>query len=242
MGRCTGPGGKKSDMKQSFEPFEARAHAEGFRYVAGVDEVGRGPLAGPVVAAAVILPMGFGVAGLKDSKQLSPKQRERLAPIIQQSSLGWAIGVVDVEEIDRINILRASLRAMALACATLAPAPDYLMIDGNQVMTHEILAGAGIVAAPRQQTIVKGDRLCTSIAAASVIAKVARDRMMVDFDRRYPEFGFAAHKGYGSANHLAALQKYGPSPIHRRSFRPVREACEHFAAGFPSCAAEEMPR
>lgn len=204
-----------------FHPFEAEFHARGFACVAGLDEVGRGPLAGPVVAAAVILPRGCGDDEIKDSKLLSPKQREKLAPRIQQYAECWAIGVVEVEEIDRINILRASLLAMAKALDGLKSPPDCLLIDGNQTIPAELFQNCALSS--YQKSIVKGDQLCLSIAAASIVAKVARDRMMVDYDRRYPGYGFAAHKGYGSAAHLEALRRHGPSPIHRRSFRPVRD-------------------
>lgn len=209
----------------AFRPFEADALTHGFNAVAGVDEVGRGPLAGPVVAAAVILPHGFTHPEIKDSKLLSAKQREKLAPIIQQSAASWALGIIDVEGIDRLNILRASLTAMARALQCLTPKPDYALIDGNQKIPLEFFAEIGSNAAQPlyQQTIVKGDQLCLSIAAASIVAKVARDQMMVDFDKQYPEYGFAGHKGYGSAAHLTALQRYGPTPIHRRSFKPVRD-------------------
>jgi ribonuclease HII len=208
-----------------FRPFETAAAAQGFNAVAGVDEVGRGPLAGPVVAAAVILPCGFIHPDIKDSKTLSAKQREKLVPIIQQSAQCWSVGIVDVEGIDRLNILCASLTAMAQALNSLSSQPDCALIDGNQKITAEIFAGIGGVQAQRlyQKTIVKGDQLCLSIAAASILAKVARDQMMLDYDTQYPEYGFAGHKGYGSAAHLAALRRYGPTPIHRRSFKPVRD-------------------
>jgi ribonuclease HII len=209
-----------------FSPFEADALMQGFHAVAGIDEVGRGPLAGPVVAAAVILPRGFTHPEVKDSKMLSSKQREKLALIIQQAAQSWALGVIDVDGIDRLNILCASLTAMALALECLTPKPDYVLIDGNQKIPLEFFAEVGSNSAHQplsQQTIVKGDQLCLSIAAASIVAKVARDQMMVDFDKQYPEYGFAGHKGYASAAHLAALQRYGPTPIHRRSFKPVRD-------------------
>lgn len=198
---------------------------QGFNAVAGIDEVGRGPLAGPVVAAAVILPRGFTHPGIKDSKMLNSKQREKLALIIQQAAQSWALGVIDVDGIDRLNILCASLTAMALALQCLTPKPDYVLIDGNQRIPLDFFAEIGSNSAQLlyQQTIVKGDQLCLSIAAASIVAKVARDQMMVDFDKQYPEYGFAGHKGYASAAHLAALQRYGPTPIHRRSFKPVRD-------------------
>jgi len=211
--------------ERGFQRFEADAWAQGFTAVAGVDEVGRGPLAGPVVAAAVILPQAFTHPEIKDSKMLSAKQREKLAPIIEQAALSWALGIVDVAGIDRLNILRASLTAMAQALHGLNRQADYVLIDGNQKIPLEVFAALATNQAkpPEQKTIVKGDQLCLSIAAASILAKVARDRMMVDFDAQYPEYGFAGHKGYGSAAHLAALRRYGPTPIHRRSFKPVRE-------------------
>ena len=208
-----------------FRRFEADALLHGFNAVAGVDEVGRGPLAGPVVAAAVILPHGFTHPEIKDSKQLSAKQREKLAPIIQQAAACWALGIIDVDGIDRLNILRASLTAMALALQGLTSKPDCVLIDGNQKIPMEIFAESGSIAAQPlyQKTIIKGDQLCLSIAAASIVAKVARDQIMVNFDEQYPDYGFAGHKGYGSVAHLAALQRYGPTPIHRRSFKPVRD-------------------
>jgi len=208
-----------------FWPYEADALMQGFNAIAGIDEVGRGPLAGPVVAAAVILPRGFTHPEIKDSKMLSSKQREKLALIIQQAAQSWALGVIDVDGIDRLNILCASLTAMALALKCLTPRPDYVLIDGNQKIPLEFFAEVSSNSAQllSQQTIVKGDQLCLSIAAASIVAKVARDQMMVDFDKLYPEYGFAGHKGYASAAHLAALQRYGPTPIHRRSFKPVRD-------------------
>lgn len=219
---------------ESFEPFEENAFGRTFSAIAGVDEVGRGPLAGPVVAAAVILPRNFSHPDIKDSKMLNASQRERLAPLIQQAALSWALGIVDVAAIDRLNILRASLTAMAQALHGLAPAPDCALIDGNQKIPLAVIAEVGLTARPlHQQTIVKGDQRCLSIAAASIVAKVARDRMMVDFDAQYPEYGFAGHKGYGSAAHLAALARHGPSPIHRHSFKPVREALARAAGALP---------
>jgi ribonuclease HII len=154
---------------------------------------------------------------------LSSQQREKLVPIIQEAAQCWAVGIIDVADIDRLNILRASLTAMAHALHGLSSQPDYAFIDGNQKIPLGIFAALGCKALRpmRQRTIIRGDQLCLSIAAASIIAKVARDRIMIDLDKQYPEYGFAAHKGYGSAAHLAALQRYGPTPIHRRSFKPV---------------------
>jgi len=197
--------------------FERQAQVRGFRAVAGVDEAGRGPLAGPVVAAAVILPERFDLPGLNDSKQLSEKHRERLYPLIRAQALAVGIGVAHPEEIDRVNILQATLRSMERAVGRLNVPPDFLLIDGNVKVPLDL----------PQQTLVKGDARSLSIAAASVVAKVVRDRIMNGFDRIFPGYGFARHKGYGSAAHLEALARLGPCPCHRRTFGGVREHCDH---------------
>jgi ribonuclease HII len=195
--------------------FECRAKALGYRLIAGVDEAGRGPLAGPVVAAAVILPECFELPGLNDSKQVPPALRERLfAWIRQQAAVG--VGIVSPAEIDALNILQATLKAMSLAVRRLRQKADYLLIDGITPVP---------LALP-QQTIKQGDARSSSIAAASIMAKVVRDRMMIGYDRLYPGYGFAGHKGYGSAGHLEAIARLGPSPLHRRTFRGVREHLE----------------
>jgi ribonuclease HII len=208
-----------------FRAFEEEGYARGFKCVAGADEVGRGPLAGPVVAAVVILPRGFSHPEIKDSKLLTPKQREKLAPLIRDNAESWGLGVVEVEEIDRINILKASLLAMVKALDCLKAKPDCLLIDGKQPIPRELILNSKYFAARSlyQKTIVKGDLLCLSIAAASIVAKVARDAMMVELDKRYPEYGFADHKGYACPAHLEALRRHGPSAIHRQSFQPVRD-------------------
>lgn len=208
-----------------FRAFEEDGYARGFKTIAGVDEVGRGPLAGPVVAAAVILPRGFTHPEIKDSKLLSPKQRERLAPLIREKAESWGLGVVEVDEIDRINILQASLLAMVKALDALTSTPDCLLIDGNQPIPIRLFHDSRFssVSSVYQRPIVKGDQLCLSIAAASIVAKVARDGMMVELDKQYPEYGFAAHKGYSCRAHFDALHRFGPSPIHRQSFKPVRD-------------------
>ncbi len=180
--------------------------------VAGVDEAGRGPLAGPVLAAAVILDPLRPVAGLADSKTLSASQREVLAGQICSHALAWAVASASVEEIDQLNILQASLLAMCRAVAALNPAPAEALIDGNQVPRLECAARA----------IVRGDASEPAISAASILAKVARDAEMVALDSVYPDYGFARHKGYPTAQHLAALERHGVSPAHRRSFGPVR--------------------
>lgn len=209
-----------------FRDFEARSYARGFQFIAGLDEAGRGPLAGPVVAAAVILPRGFTHSEVNDSKLLSAQQREKLAPVIRQESVCWGLGVVEVDEIDRINILQASLLAMVKALAALTSKPDCALIDGNQPIPGPLFRRGNFSGGKSlyQKTIIKGDQLCISIAAASILAKVARDGMMVDLDKQYPQYGFASHKGYSCATHFEALRRHGPSPIHRQSFRPVREA------------------
>lgn len=209
-----------------FRDFEEQNYARGFRFIAGTDEAGRGPLAGPVVAAAVVLPRGFSHSEIKDSKLLSAAQREKLAPLIKQEAICWGLGVVEVDEIDRINILQASLLAMVKALKALASKPDCILIDGNQPIPRPLFRVGRFTGAKSlfQKTIVKGDQLCISIAAASILAKVARDAMMVKLDKQYPEYGFASHKGYSCAAHFEALRRHGPSPVHRQSFRPVREA------------------
>lgn len=184
----------------------------GLRLVAGVDEVGRGPLAGPVVAAAVILDPARPIEGLADSKKLSEARRDALAPIIRERALAWALGRAEVEEIDRINILQASLLAMRRAVLGLSTAPEFALIDGNRCPELPCLSEA----------VVKGDSRVAVISAASIIAKVARDREMVELDAQYPGYGLAGHKGYPSPAHLAALERLGVTPIHRRSFGPVR--------------------
>jgi len=181
--------------------------------VAGVDEVGRGPLAGPVVAAAVILDPARPIDGLADSKKLTERRREALDELIRERALAWAIGRAEVAEIDDINILQASLLAMQRAVAELAHPPGMVLIDGNR---------CPILACPAR-AIVGGDGTEPAISAASIIAKVARDREMTELAARYPEYGFANHKGYPTAAHLKALSQHGVTPIHRRSFAPVRK-------------------
>lgn len=193
--------------------FEKLAHTQGFLKIAGVDEVGRGPLAGPVLAAAVILPTGLLIPGVDDSKKLSQHKRESLFEVIMDQALSIGIGSVGPETIDSINILQATRLAMLNAVQQLSPQPDYLLIDGI----------TPINSALPQKTVKKGDSLSLSIAAASIIAKVTRDRLMAEMDQRYPGYGFAGHKGYGSAAHLEAIRRLGPSPIHRLSFGGVKE-------------------
>ena len=184
------------------------------RLVAGVDEAGRGPLAGPVVAAAVILDPAVRVAGLADSKRLSAQSREELDLAIREHAISFAVARVEAGVIDAINILQATMRAMREAVGRLDPAPDEVLVDGNRCPDLPCPARA----------VVRGDASVAAISAASILAKVARDREMIEMDRRYPEYGFARHKGYGTRAHRDALARLGPSPIHRASFAPVRAA------------------
>ncbi len=181
--------------------------------ICGVDEAGRGPLAGPVSAAAVILDAENPIEGLADSKKLSEKQRDRLAPLIRERALAWAVAYADVEEIDRLNILQATLLAMRRAVLALDIQPQRVLVDGLYCPQTGIPS----------QAIVKGDSSVAEISAASILAKTARDEIMLQLHEQYPHYGFAGHKGYPTAAHLAALREYGVSEVHRRSFRPVRE-------------------
>ena len=186
--------------------------------IAGVDEAGRGPLAGPVVAAAVILDPDRRLRGLRDSKVLTPVERERLAVKIRANAIAWAVGFADVGEIDTLNILRASLLAMRRAVHALAVAPTEALVDGNQCPELDCPVYA----------IIKGDRDIASISAASIIAKTTRDAMLVELDRVYPVYGFAQHKGYSTREHIAALNRHGPCPAHRRFFAPVAQSSFDF--------------
>ena len=194
--------------------LEEIARGRGARRIAGVDEVGRGPLFGPVVAAAVILPTGCRLQGLTDSKKLSAKKRTELDAVIRLTAVTFAIAEVDAETIDRINIRRASLLAMRRAVEQLAQSPDFLLIDGRDTINWEC----------EQRAVIRGDATSFSIAAASVLAKVYRDRLLAELDGAYPGYGLARHKGYGCPEHLAALARLGPTPLHRKSYRPVAQA------------------
>jgi ribonuclease HII len=194
---------------------ERALRARGIFLVAGVDEAGRGPLAGPVVAAAVILPDDCTLEGLDDSKKLSAKKREYFhAMLTVRADIHWGIGQAEVAEIDRLNILRATHLAMARAVAALPRKPDHALVDGLPVRGLTV----------PHTTLVAGDTLSLSIAAASIMAKVTRDRLMTALDAQYPQYGFARHKGYGVREHLEALRSHGPSPVHRRSFQPVAQS------------------
>lgn len=191
----------------SFDIEEALI-AEGYSVICGVDEAGRGPLSGPVVAAACILPTGAIIEGLDDSKKLSPKKREALFDVITKTAISYSIASASVEEIDQMNILNATLLAMRRAIEGLSVKPDFALIDGNINRDFPLPAKA----------VIKGDSLSTSIAAASILAKVTRDRLCIEDDKAYPQYEFAKHKGYGTARHMALIREHGPSPLHRKSF------------------------
>lgn len=189
--------------------FEHAAMEEGFSLICGVDEAGRGPLAGPVCAAAVILPPGLKLEGLNDSKKLSEKRREALYPLICEQALAYGIAFASEQEIDELNILQATFLAMRRAVGQLGQKPDLALVDGNREPDFGDIP---------VRTIIKGDSRSANIAAASILAKVTRDRFMLEQDAVYPQYGFAVHKGYGTQKHYAALREFGPCPIHRRSF------------------------
>jgi ribonuclease HII len=195
--------------------YENETRKQGHKIIAGIDEAGRGPLAGPVVAASVILPENCRVKGLNDSKKLSEKKRNLIFQIIQQKAVAVGIGITYENIIDQINVLQATRVAMAGSVSRLSCKPDFLLIDGNQKIPSII----------PQRTIKKGDAFSASIAAASVIAKVTRDRMMLHYDGIYPQYGFSRHKGYGTQDHLKNISKFGPCKIHRKTFKGVKEYC-----------------
>ena len=188
--------------------IEASLHEKGYKYVCGVDEAGRGPLCGPVYAAACILPDGLFIEGLDDSKKLTEKTREQLFDVIRENAIAYCIASASVEEIDEMNILEADLLAMRRAIEGLSVKADFAIIDGNIARDFQIPA----------EPVIKGDAKSMSIAAASILAKVARDRICYELDSQYPEYGIKKHKGYGTKAHMEALRKFGPSPIHRKKF------------------------
>jgi ribonuclease HII len=198
--------------------IEELINAQGYRWLAGVDEAGRGPLAGPVVAGAVIIRPGDVIPGVRDSKLLTPGQREKLYQIITSRALSWGVGIVGPREIERHNILQATLRAMKAAVLSLDPPPDFLLIDGINPVPIDL----------PQRPIIRGDACCPCIAAASIIAKVTRDRLMMEYHRAYPLYNFARHKGYPTRAHREAIRTYGCCEIHRRTFKGVKE---HLEAG-----------
>jgi ribonuclease HII len=193
--------------------YECELRQQGYRVIAGVDEAGRGCLAGPVVAAAVILPGEWSVPEINDSKQLSASKRDTLFTLIRQYALSFGVGIISERVIDNINILQATYQAMRQALDNLTVSPDYVLLDAVTLEQFPV----------PQRGIPKGDRLSISIAAASILAKVTRDRLMIEYDQQYPEYGFAGHKGYGTKHHLHAIATHGPCPIHRKTFRGVKE-------------------
>lgn len=193
--------------------FERSARASGFTCIAGLDEAGRGPLAGPVVAAAVVLPDGLLIPGLTDSKQVTEQERERLFDVIREQSICYGIGIVDERTIDNVNILQATVIAMERALESLLPRPDYLLIDALTLPRVSI----------PQNPLIKGDYRSHSISAASILAKVSRDRLMLELHEKFPQYNFQKHKGYGTREHLSLLRKHGPCEAHRRSFYPVAQ-------------------
>lgn len=200
----------EQERLQHLVSYEEQARSRGFLHIAGIDEVGRGPLAGPVMACACIIPKGLFFPGVNDSKKLSEKQRETLFDqISSHDHVIYGFGIVSHEEIDRINIYQATIKAMLEAVNSLSIQPDFLLVDGMALPHPHISC----------EKIIKGDAKSQSIAAASILAKVKRDRLMFEYDSMWPEYGFAKHKGYGTAYHLEALRKHGPSPIHRLSFK-----------------------
>jgi ribonuclease HII len=200
-------------MERDLWLFESKAIEKGFSYIAGIDEAGRGPLAGPVVSAAVLLPTSFHDPDITDSKKLSPKKRSYLYEKLYDQAVSIGIGIVDNIEIERINILNAALLSMAISVKNLSPQPDYLLIDGKFRIPTDL----------SQEPIIRGDALSISIAAASIVAKVSRDRLMERYDQDYPQFGFSRHKGYPTKAHKEAIRTFGCCPIHRRTFKGVKE-------------------
>ena len=210
----------KHDNSSDMTHLEQMLANKGYEAICGVDEVGRGPLAGPVVAAAVIMPPSMSIEGLTDSKKLSARQRERIFEEIVEMGLVCAVGVIDHECIDRMNILKASLMAMRKAVMDLKLSPDIILVDGNYPIPNVELP---------QFAVVGGDRQCQSISAASIVAKITRDRIMDKYEALFPSFSFAKHKGYPTAEHLEELREHGPTDIHRKSFRPVAELVSNYA-------------
>jgi len=212
---------KKSAEKQrllKLWDLEKSLYQQNFKYIAGIDEAGRGPLAGPVVAGAVILPPYCMIEGLDDSKSINEKKRQQIADEIKKSAISWAVGVVDAQTIDKLNILESTRYAMKLALDALGSCPQYVLIDGYE---------NPLIKLP-QSGVIKGDALSASIAAASIIAKVYRDKLMCIYDKLFPNYCFSIHKGYGTKKHLEILKNIGPSPIHRVSFGPVKKTIENF--------------
>jgi ribonuclease HII len=218
-----GRGGSKLKkvFKEELLIIEKKLAFEGYTLIAGVDEAGRGPLAGPVIAAACILPERFDLPYLDDSKKLTAKRRDDLFDRIREQAVAYAIAGVEAVEIDNVNILNASKMAMKKAVEALTDIPDYVLVDGRDELDIRI----------RQKAVIDGDAKCASIAAGSILAKVTRDRIMEDLHMLYPQYAFDRHKGYGTKLHMEMLEKYGPCPIHRYSYAPVRDVAAKFSQG-----------
>ena len=200
---------KEKERLKNLKKIEAEFFDKGIKYIAGIDEAGRGPLAGPVVVASVIMPEDSMIEGVNDSKKISENKREKLYEIIIKEAITYSVGIVYQEEIDDINILQATKKALTMAVEHLEVKPNVILVDA--------LTSIDTLGIPFE-SIIKGDAKCYSIAAASIIAKVTRDRIMREWDKVYPEYGFASHKGYGTAKHIAAIKEYGPCPLHRKTF------------------------
>ena len=200
---------KEEERLINLKKIETEFFDKGIKYIAGIDEAGRGPLAGPVVVASVIMPEDSMIEGVNDSKKISENKREKLYEIIIKEAISYSVGIVYQEEIDDINILQATKKALTMAVERLEVKPNIILVDA--------LTGIDTLGIPFE-SIIKGDAKCYSIAAASIIAKVTRDRIMREWDKVYPEYGFASHKGYGTAKHIAAIKEYGPCPLHRKTF------------------------
>lgn len=200
---------KEEERLKNLKKIENEYHDRGINYIAGIDEAGRGPLAGPVVVASVIMPKNSMIEGVNDSKKISEKKREKLYDLILEEAISYGIGIIYQDEIDEINILQATKKGLTEAVGKMQIKPEFIIVDA--------LTGIDTLGIP-YTSIVKGDAKCYSISSASIIAKVTRDRIMREWDKVYPEYGFESHKGYGTAKHISALKEYGPCPIHRRSF------------------------
>ena len=200
---------KEKERLLNLKQIEKEYYSRNIEYIAGIDEAGRGPLAGPVVVASVIMPKDSMIEGVNDSKKVSEKKREKLYDLILEEAISYGIGIIYQDEIDEINILQATKKGLTNAIEQMKIKPDLILVDA--------LNGINTLGIP-YQSIIKGDAKCYSISAASIIAKVTRDRIMREWDAVYPEYGFSSHKGYGTAKHIAALKEYGPCPLHRRSF------------------------
>ena len=200
---------KEIERLTKLKEYEEKLHQEGIKKIAGIDEAGRGPLAGPVVVACCIMPENSWIEGVNDSKKVSEKKRETLYQLITQEAISWQVGIVNQEEIDELNILNATKKALTIAVDEMKIKPDRILVDAlEHIDTHQI----------PYTSIIPGDAKCYSIAAASIIAKVTRDHIMQEWDEIYPQYGFKKHKGYGTASHIQALKEFGPCPLHRRSF------------------------